>query len=85
MALRWTTRPSSLLAIRDEYVAFCIDEAVHEFGYADESELAKIEGKNPTMTAAMRERTLHRLLEVEEGTGAYADPNRLGLVKREDV
>lgn len=79
VAKAYSQRPSSLVSVRNSWLAYCLDSACFLFGSHVEVELAKIEGK----TQAERERNakarLTRLLsdEQQDGTfdaGSFADP-----------
>lgn len=68
MAQRLRVRPSALLGIDDEYVAYCLDEAVVEFGGAVQAAVDDVkEHKNPKVTAAKKLETLHKYLGLNEG------------------
>lgn len=54
------------MKVEDEYVAYCLDEAVHVFGGWITSELDKIEGKNSKDTARKQQRKLTKLLGVPD-------------------
>ena len=68
-----------MVGIQDDFVAYCFDEALTIFGVHVESELSKVNGKTPSMTVAMRERALSKLLGEPE---KFADPVAIGKVKR---
>lgn len=78
-AKAWSVRPSQLLGQRlasDDYVAFCIDDAVDRFGRAIEAELDGMK-KNRTEKAeafaARKQRMFLRLLG-QEASIKYAQP-----------
>ena len=81
--MTWNCRPSSLLALEDEYAAYCLDEGVAYFGNQIEGELNKVEGKTVAETVAMRERLLIKLLK---GQSPYAEPpmDKVKVVKASD-
>ena len=79
MGQTWGTRPSALVGIQDDFVAYCFDEAVTIFCVHVESELGRVNGKTPAMTSSMRERVLSKLLGEPE---RFADPVAMGKVKR---
>lgn len=82
MAKTWTVRPSQLLGIKDEYVAFCLDEAVAFFGNEVEAEINGIEGRNPRDTQVRQERKLRELLGVKV---RFADPIAMGKVIKKNA
>ena len=75
----WKTRPSKLLAIEDEYVAYCLDEAISFFGgqleyELDEASHGKV-SKEERSARAKRQTVLDRVLgKIEGDKPAYADP-----------
>jgi hypothetical protein len=76
-AKTWNCRPSDLLAIEDDYVAYCLDQAVGYLGRTIESELNKVEGKTEIETEQKRKIILDRFLGEESDKprrGLYADP-----------
>lgn len=76
-AKTWNCRPSDLLAIEDDYVAYCLDQAVGYFGRHLEAELGKVEAKDHADAEWQQRRILERYLNDEEDKpirGAYADP-----------
>lgn len=74
MAKQWRARPSELLVINDPYVAWCVDEAVLEFGTAVEDAVQE-EYENTKGSKALKngaaENALRRMLGVEE---KFRDP-----------
>lgn len=78
-AKTWTCRPSSLLNIRNDYVAYCVDSAIAYFGRAVEHELESVEGKTTADTAAKRRVVLDRFIgDPETPTkGLFADPGAM--------
>lgn len=64
------------MAISDEYVAYCLDQAVGHLGRAIESELGRVEAKSDSEAMAKRQRVLDRFFdeETKPSRGAYADP-----------
>jgi hypothetical protein len=76
-AKTWNCRPSNLLAIEDDYVAYCLDQAVGYLGRSIEAELGRVEAKSESEAEAKRQRVLERFLYDEKTKptrGAYADP-----------
>lgn len=77
-AKTWNCRPSDLLAIEDDYVAYCLDQAVGYFGRHLEAELEKAGSDTKTAEEAEHKRRL--ILDKylgEEGKpqrGLFADP-----------
>lgn len=70
----WNVRPSQLLGIDDDYLAYCIDEAVGEYGSFVRGELEQVEGKNAKEVQGRRELVLRRLLTAEKEADLYATP-----------
>lgn len=70
----WGVRPSELMGISDDYVAYCFDEAVGLFATHVRAELDKIEGKNAKSTEAKRKRKLELLLRDEDEPRRFANP-----------
>jgi hypothetical protein len=69
--------------VKDEYSAYCLDEAVLHFGNLVEAELEKApSGKTAEETMAKRSLVLRRILE---GRSLFADPLSSGKtpIKRE--
>lgn len=58
----WRTKPSNLFGIADEYVAYCLDEAVAMVGNHITNELEKIQGKNGRQIEGRRQAALNRML-----------------------
>lgn len=83
-AKTWNCRPSDLLGIEDEYVAYCFDQACGYFGRALEAELEKVEAKTEAEGKQKRQRILDRYLSMDEDEkprpGGFADP--AALVKK---
>lgn len=76
-AKTWNCRPSELMAIQDDYVAYCLDQAVGHFGRTVEAELDKVEGKTAEERTHKRQRVLERFLDLEDqkpSRGQFADP-----------
>lgn len=71
MANSLQERPSNLLAIEDEYVAFCFDEAVLTFGNDIEQQLENVKGKDEKQRKAQQEMLLNRILE---GKSQFREP-----------
>lgn len=71
----WQCRPSQLLAIEDEYAAYCLDQACGEWGAHVRSELEKVEGKTRAQVEQHQLLTLRRLLgEDSIDPGSFAAP-----------
>jgi hypothetical protein len=66
MAGRFRCRPSELLGINDPYPAYCLDEAVWEWGESLDLEMRLIEDKDPKMAAGKRQNRLLQLLGEEQ-------------------
>jgi hypothetical protein len=75
-AKTYSCRPSELLGIDDTYVAYCLDNAVAEFGAYVSNELEKVEGKTAKSTSKKREAKLKQLLTDRE-TARFADPAKI--------
>ena len=70
------------MRIEDDYVAFCFDEAVTEFGYTIKNELDKVKGKNEKSTQGQRHALLRKLLGDEPvATGKFQSPVATRVVK----
>lgn len=77
-ATTWKCRPSEILAIDDDYVAFCIDQAVFHVGVTIRSDLDGVEGKTSQEIAQKREQVLNKYFSDEDTTAKqYADPAML--------
>lgn len=64
--------------MQDPYAAYCLDNAVAEFGRAVESDLAEVEGKTKKEVAKKSERVLRRWLDMPQ---QYRDPAASGAVQ----
>lgn len=82
-AKTWGIRPSELLGIRNEYVAYCFDQAVGYAGTYIEAELDKVGYKPDKKERSIREgrkRRLETLLklngadETQKSKSGFADP-----------
>lgn len=76
-AKTWNCRPSDLLSIKDEYVAYCFDQAVGYFGRTLEAELEGVEAKTAAERDQKRKRILSKYLDDETEKprrGQFADP-----------
>lgn len=64
------------MAIEDEYVAYCLDQAVGYIGRSLESELEKVESKTPQEAEWKRKKIFARFFGEEDkpSRGLYADP-----------
>lgn len=62
------------MGITDEYVAYCFDEAVGEFGNYISAELEKVEGKDSKQIEARQEMRLKTLLGVSGFEQQFAQP-----------
>ena len=63
MAKEYNTRPSDLLGLENEYVAFCVDQVVFRWGSFVQGELDSVEGKDQNQIQGRRELVARRLLE----------------------
>lgn len=77
-AKTWSCRPSELLNIEDDYVAYCLDQAVGYFGRNLEAELEKAGSgaKNEEDAEWKRQRVLDNFLGEDDKPqrGLFADP-----------
>ena len=73
-AKTWSTRPSSLLEIKDPYTAYCVDEAVAAWGNFIENELASVEGKTSEEVERKQIARLDQLLGRQQAKGRFRDP-----------
>jgi hypothetical protein len=76
-AKTWNCRPSDLLAITDDYVAFCLDQAVGYFGRVVEADLEAVEGKTDAERNQKRDRVLQKYIgdkDEKPRRGQFADP-----------
>jgi hypothetical protein len=75
-AKEFNTRPSALVGLqRDEYAAYCLDNAAADFGRAIESALSEVEGKNKKVIKVKTDRVLRKWLGLP---AQYRDPVRSG-------
>lgn len=58
----WNQRPSTMVAIEDEYASFCFDQVVSAWGTYVTNQLDQIEGKNDKEINRKRHRKLSQLL-----------------------
>lgn len=65
-AKTWVVRPSELLSISNDYVAYCLDEAVFTFGTWVESELDSIEGEKAQDVNRKRRDRLYSILQMPD-------------------
>lgn len=62
MAITWRVRPSEMLNIENTYHAWCLDEAVYQFGGTIHSRLDRITGKDDRVVNGKRQSLLLKLL-----------------------
>lgn len=64
------------MALDDEYVAYCFDQAVGYIGRAIDAELDKVESKNQSEAEYKRRLVFERFFGEEDkpSRGLYADP-----------
>jgi hypothetical protein len=62
----WGSTPAQLLSIRDEYDAWCLNEATAYLGATITNELEKIEGKDSKSIERKRNNKLNQLLGVSD-------------------
>lgn len=75
-AQTWHCRPSDLLSIQDDYVAYCVDTAVAYLGRAIQAELDGVEAKSKADGIAKRKIILARFFGTDDKPvkGVFADP-----------
>jgi hypothetical protein len=78
----WNVRPSSLAGLTDEYLAYCFDQAVGEWGAFVRNELDKVKGKNADSVAGKRALVLKKLLEAKTPAARFATPT--ATISREE-
>lgn len=65
-AKTWSVRPSILLNLQNDYVAYCFDQAVSVWGNHVIHELDKIEGKTEKEVTRKRQNKLLQLLDAPD-------------------
>lgn len=72
----WGKAPSEIIGVDDEYIAYCLDQAVAYFGGHVENELDEVEGKTAAEIKMKRQAIIQRYIYPERGTpkGQFADP-----------
>jgi hypothetical protein len=73
----WGQQPADLLGIQDDYVAFCVNEAVYYCGNYINNELEKIVGRDREPAQSVGNRKNHRLSELlaeSDGEVKYRNP-----------
>jgi hypothetical protein len=72
----WSTSPSVLLGVDDEYVAYCLNQAVTYFGKSVEAKMDKAaaRAKNEKSAQAARQRVLDSILKPKSKGSGFADP-----------
>lgn len=73
-AQTWRSRPSAMMNITDEYVAYCFDEAASEWGNYIRGKIDSVEGPNTKVIAARQETLLRQLLRGEGLKDHYQAP-----------
>ena len=75
-AKTWNCRPSDLLNIENDYVAYCLDQAVGYFGRTLQAELDSVDEKDEKTAEHKRRRILERYLGESDkpARGLFADP-----------
>lgn len=83
-AQRWSTRPSQLLGIDNDYYAYCLDEVVDTFGQYVESELDKITDKNAKKRAQKQKNRLGQILQIDpqHRFRSFRDAGKQGTVTK---
>lgn len=71
---QWGTRPAEILGIDDDYVAWCIDQAVFHFGVEVEGALNKVEGKTKSEIERKQRQVLDKYLRDKNSPRRFADP-----------
>lgn len=74
-------RPSQLLDIDDPYAAYCLDNAVGEFGRALEMELSRIDAKTQKKADMIAERTIRSWLDLPQ---RYRNPSNVTQLPSRD-
>lgn len=72
----WRCRPSELLNVDDELLAYQVDSAVATFGRYVEEQLSKVEHKDPKVANQMKDKRLRQILAGKK-VQQYADPAML--------
>jgi len=62
----WSVRPSTLLAIQDDYTAYCFDQACGHFGMSVEAEMDAVQAKTDTDRNRKRYQVLARILQLPD-------------------
>lgn len=62
----WSVRPSELLFIKDEYTAYCFDQACGHFGMSIEAEMDSVKGKTDEDINRKRYQVLARMLKLPD-------------------
>lgn len=74
----WSTTPSTLLGVDDEYAAYCLNQAVAYVGKFIDGEMDKAASgaKNEKAAASARDRVLKHYLDArpDKSTSRFADP-----------
>jgi hypothetical protein len=75
-ARTWHCRPSDLLRIEYDYVAYCVDQAVAYFGRHLDAELNSVDAKDEADARWKRQAILDRYLSdgKKPAKGRFADP-----------
>lgn len=76
LAKTWGCRPSELVGIESDWVAFCFDRAVATFGNALKSELDGVEGKDAKAIQRRREQILRIWIPEAAAKRKFRDPGR---------
>lgn len=73
-ATTWKSRPADILAIDDEVVAYCLDQAVHFIGTTIRGDLEAVEGKTQQEMDQKRQGVLNKYFSDGEPARQFADP-----------
>jgi hypothetical protein len=75
-ATTWNCRPSDLVNLDDDYLAYCLDQAVGYVGRAIQAELDKVEAKTESEAERKRKLVFERFFgdTQKPSRGLYADP-----------
>lgn len=65
-AKQWGKRPSEMVAIKDEYVAYCFDEAIGTWGSFIVAEMEAVQGKDAKTVERKRRSTLLKLIDAPD-------------------
>jgi hypothetical protein len=76
IAKEYGVRPSDLVGISHEYVAFCVDQIVFRWGTYVQGELDSVDGKDKNQIEGRRRAVIHRLLGEKRQRFASPTPTK---------